>query len=218
MKNRMKKLGLIVVVLFVLVSCEKDKIESSIAQSQPPKSYLLTDAGSYAVYKWYKIQADGTEIDMNLIDTVKVVGSEEIDGKTFVKIDQTYLGNNSIEFLRDSSGNIINSMHEIQYSYTKFSSDFNHSSLGDWSWTFHMNSNALSCAVPAGTFTTYERIQTIESISGNSVNTCNESSVQLHTFYNNDIGIVKEQMVFLGNLQTDCSKMERRLISFFITE
>jgi len=108
----MKIYHLLIVAFSVLLltACSDDPIAPTIAPDvygETVTDYTSHDIGDYWVYDWYNVTPDGTETLLDKRDSVYVSGDTLIDGRTYLKLLGTFLGNPVLERLYfDSAGSV----------------------------------------------------------------------------------------------------------------
>ena len=107
--------------IITLTSCNKDD-DNNNGNPEPyqPKGYIQLTVGNYWIYQHYRVRADGTDTIISLIDSVYISGTKEYNNETFYKIEtQNWIPQTL--YLRDSLGNLIDTLGHIHMSETNFS-------------------------------------------------------------------------------------------------
>jgi hypothetical protein len=211
---------LIIFVLAFTLSCSSDDDNgTAAAASQPtdPGFYGL-QVGNWWVYKNYKRNSN-TEIydDTGVIDSISIVGTEQINGNTYFKFRRNTTGNETgitfcndngehFEYLRDSVGNLINEDGDVRFTNTNFSERV----LDSYSWgTLYeiLRENEASKTVEAGVFNCNYSERYAKSPAG-------EQFPGLDRFYYAEgIGLIFKTTSFISS---EIPTVETRLDSYFV--
>lgn len=159
----MKKLALLLLVLIAFSGCQKEKQRTMYKISS--SDYYPMTVGSYWIYERTQIDTNGVETttpDNN--DSVYVSRDTLINGKTFAVFVGTIWWDPAQElYMRDSAGHVLSSSGTI-LDLTNFSGilDFYHDSSGMSDATTYMEHPPGPITVPAGTFSTVDRVCRID--------------------------------------------------------
>lgn len=112
-------------LVFTCISCSSD--DNTIPE--PEESFYALRVGNSWVYEHHRrVNPQSTDFEnINVTDSVKIVGTEEINGNTFFKFRTRTSGNEAnqafcspngenFKFLRDSLGYLINDAGKVQFS------------------------------------------------------------------------------------------------------
>ncbi|MBK7854290.1 MAG: hypothetical protein IPJ79_04740 [Bacteroidetes bacterium] len=142
---------------FILASCKKDNNNEPTTQLQTPSAdYFKLAVGNYWVYERWKIDANGVPSNLGTLDSAYVNGDTVMNGNTYY--DYRYsLALNSPNWIRDSSGILINSIGEVlatnQLSTGVFKVSYITINLDTVADVDHfMTPTQVSITVPAGSF------------------------------------------------------------------
>jgi len=214
----MKSNTAIAIVVLFLMSCEKDiEVPTSPTSTISPSStgYMPMTPGSYWVYDWYVIDTLGNKTLATLRDSVYIVGDTVIGTSTYAVQEGSYFGGSvTRQFLRDSSGYVIDETGRIFFSETNYTDTLHiwSSTTGETTGYLKMNGIGDSVSVPAGTFSTLNA----EFIVVNNIGSwpC-VGTFDIHDHqYADNVGKVRSTFQLVSS--PACTKYEQRLISYHI--
>jgi len=218
----MKRYMTLALTAFLFIACKKEKIETttcnqSQTQETQENTYVFpTTIGSYWVYEWYQIDSLGTETAMTTIDSVFITGDTLINNELFTVYSESFLGNPSIRFKRDSSGYIIDQYGGIEYSYVDFNTTFDGWNNPEYTSSFNMiDMTTTPITVLAGVFKTIERRKSISKFDGSTISSCAGNTVIYPTNYASGIGKVRFVTSYISSIPL-CHHFEQRLINYYI--
>ena len=218
----MKRYMTLTLIAFLFIACKKEKIETitcnqSETQEVQGTSYVFpTTIGSYWVYEWYQIDSLGIETVMTTIDSVFITGDTLINNKLFTVYSESFLGNPSLRFKRDSSGYIIDQYGEIEYSYVDFNTIFDSWTNPEYTSSFNMvDMTTTPITVLAGVFKTIERRQSISKLDGSIISACAGNEVIHPINYASGVGKIRFVSSYISSIQY-CTYLEQRLINYYI--
>lgn len=188
------------------------------AQPQNEDNFYALTVGNEWVYKNYKYNTN-TQLyeDTGVIDSVSIVGTQELNGNTYYKFRRWTTGNESgitfcnengehFELLRDSLGYLINDGGAIKFT----NNDYSEREVSSQSWgTIYekLATGETDMSVEAGTFScVFSERYAVES-SGNQLPGLD------HYYYSDGIGLVFDTSSFVSN---PIPAIERRLDSYTI--
>lgn len=206
------------ILVIAIASCKKDNPEP-IPSPTEPTFELPNKPGSQFVYQWFKISYEGIETPLNTYDTIKVLGDTSINGQDYIVISSMIMGSDyTSEFVRLENGNVINHESSIKFSFTDFTTQFNYTEDAGFEYYTKMFSNSSQIQVPAGTFNTIEGRTFYRHPEGQAINLCGDLETTTSAYFSSGIGEIKRSVLLYGEFTQECSRRERRLISFFIPE
>tara|TARA_Y100000768_G_C23963091_1_gene676443 strand:+ start:1250 stop:1882 length:633 start_codon:yes stop_codon:yes gene_type:complete len=120
----MRNLIGITIALIFFTACKKDD-DSTSNKSASKNSYFPLKIGNYWVYENYEIDANGTETKTSQIDMITIERDTIIKGNKYYVLEGTQYPLSSkewktLEFLRDSSGYIVDNDGRIHFSKNNF--------------------------------------------------------------------------------------------------
>lgn len=127
----MRRLIACLTLTFIIFSCSKSDDSPLITPEKAPNFYALTVGNSW-VYKNYRYNPKTQDYeDTGVVDSISIVGTEEIDGKEYYKFRRLTTGNESkislcnengehFEFYRELDGDLINDKDYIKFTKTNF--------------------------------------------------------------------------------------------------
>ncbi|MBC8755782.1 hypothetical protein H2O64_13985 [Kordia sp. YSTF-M3] len=121
----MKSYLLLACLVLFCISCSTD--DNTIPE--PEQNFHALTVGNFWVYDHYRRTAPNSDVfeNINVIDSVKIVGTEEIDGNTFFKFRTRTSGNEAnqafcspngehFQYYRDSLGYLVNEFGKVKFS------------------------------------------------------------------------------------------------------
>jgi hypothetical protein len=197
-------------VIFILQACKHENISPDVST---PSIALVASPGSYWVYDWYKIDSSGNETYFDN-DSVYVQGDTTILNHTYIIYKGTDLSSPKTEFLRDSLGYLVTSTGRILWNkndigtieYVKFS-DFNIS--------YAITNLAANVSTTVGDFTGIQKSRTACYLDKTPFTPCDHCYTDF-TYYVEGLGVVLEQTAYLGEVNRNCTYLEKRLVRYQI--
>lgn len=208
---------------FLVIGCAKEKIETANCevtelQSGQDIEYIFPKTiGSYWVYNWYQIDSLGVETQMSHIDSTIITGDSIINGHLFTIYEESFFGNFTTKFKRDSSGYIINQFGEIEYSYLDFDNTLSSSTYAPYYNLISKMVDKLDTPieVPGGVFQTIELQTHITNINGSAISSCAGDTITMPTNYATTVGKVKKVISYISSIP-NCQYQEQRLVTYHI--
>ncbi len=126
----MKSILFCLCLSFIIISCDENQDSQDI--NQPEENFYALTVGNSWVYKNYRYNnTSDTYEDTDVIDSVSIVSKEIVNDSTFYKLRRFTSGNDSnnqlfkangehFEFLRDSSGTLIDDNGIVKYGNNNF--------------------------------------------------------------------------------------------------
>lgn len=153
----MRKLFLVVFAISLFASCSKDK-----SNPTEKSNYFPLQIGNYWVYNHYSIDSLGNETDINKTDSVVIKRDTTINNNQYFILEGTNYPYNGdrweiLDYLRDSSGYLINANGIIKCSESNFTDTLVSKTEiigGDTLYflTYQMEESSNNIIVPAGEF------------------------------------------------------------------
>ena len=210
----MRKLFLLVLAISLFAACNKDK-----TNPQEESNYFPMQIGNYWVYQHYNIDSLGNETDMNKTDSVIIKRDTIINNKQYFVLEGTnypYNGNRweILDYLRDSSGYLVNINGVIKCSNNNFSDTLLSKTeiIGEdtlFVLTYQMEESLNPIIVPAGEF---EAI----NFKGTVVMPKDQPGIQntrfMNNYYADGIGKIIDTYFFLSSSFIN----EKRLVRYNI--
>lgn len=209
--------------ILVLTACKKESPEINIPnQNQEPIYKLPTKVGSYWVYQWYSIDANGVETALNQIDSLSIIGDSSANGNNYaIYRSRDFSGNKNIYLQRDSSGYIVTEHGQVTFKYVDIDTNtiYNSGSYsGLWDYYGRNLGSNFSVTVPVGTFQAFASEYYIYSQNGNPINNCGDMNHSFKTYHVSGIGVVQNETAYFSDFQSQCKKRVRRLINYYIPQ
>ncbi|WP_407557290.1 hypothetical protein [Winogradskyella sp. 4-2091] len=211
----MKRIVYAFVFAFLVSSCATDTDENF---QNPDSNFYALTVGNQWVYKNYKYNNSTQEYDeINVIDSVSIVGTELVNGNTYYKFRQLTTGNENgvafcnpngehFELLRDSVGYLIWETGKVKYANNDFSARTS-AELGFATIYDQLVAVDNEITVEAGTFeSTYSQRYAIQS-NGEQANALD------HFFYVDGIGLIYDTSSLMSE---EIPKIKRRLVSYVV--
>lgn len=188
-------------VFVILLSCSSN--DDTQGQQQDPPSFYALKVGNSWVYKSQKYNLSTQEYeDTEIIDSVSVIGTEDILGNTYYKLRTFTTGNDAgsslsnpngekFEFFREVEGNLINETNDIVFTTTDFSEQI----IVEESWgTIYdkLAEELSSVTVPAGTFQCYNKQRYARTPEGDPLPSMD------NFYYAEGIGLISDSTSFLS--------------------
>lgn len=210
------KLLIVLVIVATIASCRKDDeiTPQNEAIELHPVFHLENNTGSYWLYEWFEIDSLGNETSLQTIDSVYVVGDSVISGNVYTHYSGTYQGNQTDRIIRDSSGYIVTSLGNIQYSRVNFTDTLHYTediggNMKSYWFTKKLNNDVVT---PSGSYQVYDMQGHFYSLDGTPFTSCDSLWIQ-HKMYHDLSGVeIISQTAFVSQLQNNCTYLERRLI------
>jgi len=220
----MLKRFLFVAITFAILACNSDDninpLEEEVAVAEDVGFYALKIGNSYS-YLGYKrdgvladdlMELNGIEYSLTITDTAIIDGEKYFERTFFTTGNDSDssvfpLNGESIDYVRDSIGYLINSDGEILFSQTN-PADYLITDQ-DWGDLFGVfNSEVVDIEAPAGTFSCYGN--TLYAIL---TDTTEPAPGRAKRFYSDGIGFVTEHM---GGVSNPVHIWETRLASYSV--
>ncbi|MEM5565327.1 hypothetical protein WNY78_09435 [Psychroserpens sp. AS72] len=171
----MKRILITVCLFACLFSCSND--DSITPETQDPGFYALTVGNSW-VYKSLRYDFNGEAYtDIEIIDSVSIVGTENIFGNSYFKFrtktsgspDEEALWSNAngimFEFFREVDGSLVNENNQIVFTTTDYTEQIINAQ--DWGTVFEiLVEDLVTVDVPAGTFECFNKQRYAETSGG----------------------------------------------------
>ena len=219
----MKRLFLLSMTIGLVLACKKETTTpnspSSPAEPNSSKATVMFNPGSYWIYELYLIDSNNVHTALGQFDTIRALGDTVIHGDLFT-VFQRHLGNSGstqhMEYLRDSSGYIVNHGGVIKYSYVNFTDTLGTAQTGEMSgYAIMVDKRNQSLSVPAGNFNTVEMQHRWRQDNGDPFNQCGDSTYVVYSNYTENEGMIIDCRTFISDLQ-QCQRRELQLIEYFI--
>jgi hypothetical protein len=198
----MKRILITLSLFACLFSCSNDD-DSVTPEAQEPSFYALTIGNSW-VYKsqQYNFNSQSYE-DTEIVDSVSIVGTEEILGNTYFKFrtkttgsvnGESQLSNpNGIkfEYFREIDGNLVNDSNDIVFTTI----DYTEKLIVESSWGSIFEKLAEDLAtvvVPAGTFECYNKQRYARTPEGEDLPSMD------NIYYAEGIGLIYDSISFVS--------------------
>lgn len=114
---KMRNLILLAIATVAVVSCTNETIE-------PKPNYIPMKVGNYWIYENYQINEDGSEINLQKIDSVIISRDTIINGNKFFMFEGTSYPDHHrwqiLQIVRDSSGYLLRSDGRVIFSDNNF--------------------------------------------------------------------------------------------------
>ena len=195
-------------VFLLIMSCDKnDHIDTTAIIPDP---IIPLTAGNYWIYQSYTEDVDGVFQPKSSLDSMYVEGSWDFNGDEYYSV-QGYSICNVFQNLRDSSGYLLNSKGNIDYSpnhddgvlYVKNYNTFN----GDNIYASYEMEAANVIETPVGNFNARSLVGRFDY--SESTSNCDE---EIRTYFFEGIGEIRSEIFYF----TDCRRVYRELIRYNI--
>jgi len=211
----MKRIIFLLCIIAFAFSCSNS--DNSLQTQQPPESnfYALTVGNSW-VYKNYRYNHDTQEYDYaGVIDSISIVGTEDIFGDTYFKFRRLTTGNDAnahiyyangehFEYLREFEGALIRDDNTIKYVNNDYSERLIISQA--WGTTYEkLQTGTQNITTEAGAFNCIDTHGYGIGPDGTALPFLN------HSMYSDGIGFVYDTTSFVAK---DYHISERRLDSY----
>lgn len=207
------------VISILLAACKKKEHEIQGENPNQNTTYEFpTSVGSSWVYQWSEIDSTGVETLLNQYDSLFIIGDSVVNGKSYaVYRSVNYSGFENIYLQRDSSGYIVDDLGNIAFTYADFGVIYSQGSEpGLWDYYGQYLSGPFTIALPVGTFQTIAGEYFIYSQNGSPINACGDMEESFKTYYASGVGQVLQETAFYSHYQTQCKKLKRTLIDYYI--
>jgi hypothetical protein len=198
----MKRILITVCLFTCLCSCSNDD-DSTAPETQDPNFYALTVGNSW-VYKSqrYNLSIDSYE-DTEIIDSVSIVGTEDILGNTYFKFRTKTTGSTNsesqlsnpngikFEYFREVDGNLVNDSNDIVFTTT----DYTEKLIVESSWGSIFEKLAQDLAtveVPAGIFECYNKERYARTPEGEDLPSMD------NFYYAEGVGLIYDSISFVS--------------------
>ena len=211
----MKRIIFTFCIITLAFSCSSDS--TTAAETQPPESnfYALTVGNSW-VYKNYRYNPT-TEVydDTGVIDSVSIIGTEDILGNTYFKFRRLTTGNEAnitfcnpngehFELLREYEGSLIRDDGGIKY----VNNDYNEREVVDAGWGIiydKLQEATQTVIVESGTFECLDTHRYARNENNEALPAID------HHMYSDGIGLIYDTTSFVSQ---PIHSIERRLDSY----
>ena len=194
--------------LFVTACCDDEPMQEDPNPAIENGDHEPMSIGNQWIYQVSIEQADGTYETRDELDTVSIVGEEQINDNVYYKYEARRYeqGNNLVQYYRrDSVGYIIDEHGTIYYSPNNSEGVLNTITLADgdaefFVFEYSMADQNTTVEVPAGTFQTRSYVgKVIPGSDWNEDFTCEKSP---YTNYAQDVGIVKREVYYVSSCRS----------------
>jgi len=205
----MKKLLFIISVITILSSCNSDD-----DTSQQSNFYALTVGNSW-VYKYYTYDKNTSSYnETGVIDSISIVGTEEIYGDFYYKFKRTITNSNDenfvfeqFYFLREYEGSLINNMNKLFFIYSNYD-EINLLESTDYSIIFKLQENEEEIITDAGTFNCFFAKENETNLDNN------ETMSAKNIYYKEGVGLIKINKTLYHNSEEYTSQIS--LVSYTV--
>lgn len=207
------------VISILFVACKKKELEIQAENQNQDTTYEFpTSEGSYWIYQWSEVDSTGVETALNQYDSLFVIGDSVINGNTYaVYRSVNFSGFENIYLQRDSSGFIVDNHGNVSFTYMDFDVIYSQGSEpGLWDYYSQYLSGPFTISLPIGTFQTIAAEHFIYSQNGSPINSCGDMEQSFKTYYASGVGQVLQETAFSSSYYTQCKKMNRTLIDYYI--
>ena len=177
---------------------------------QKQNNYLPLSVGNYWVYQVLRIDTLGNEELLAFNDTIKIESDTLIRGETYYKVKDIFFNiKHRTEYLRDSSGNVINSAGEIKFSAINFEDILYTWISGPAKLEFKMEEDLSEISVPLGKFECLNYKGKVSHVD----TTLNYPIKYMNSYYSNNVGLIQSDISYFLSQTT---RYERRLIDYYV--
>ncbi len=169
---------------------------------------------NYWIYEKFNIDENGNSSPTNHRDTIRVIGTENINGTNYYVLEKINGLSSSIEYRRDSLGYIVNEKGEFVYSFLDTQDDetvtYSIIVSDPYGFTFEntISNPSTTIDVSAGSFDCIEYQQRIT----NDVPSITWTEKFDYTYFAKDVGLIHS----IQNWATSNNKLESKLIEYFV--
>ena len=201
---------------FIIISCDENQESEDI--NQPAENFYALTVGNSWVYKNYRYDSSSNSYEItDVVDSVSIVGKEDINGKSFYKFRRLTTGNDSnsqifkpngehFEFLRDSSGTLIDDKSVVKYVNDNFTERLTREN--DWGDIYEkLLSEKEIITLDSGEFDCYVMTRYAKRKEGERLASTD------YIYYSEGFGLIYETISYIVQ---DTPVTERRLDSFVI--
>nr|WP_321230990.1 hypothetical protein [uncultured Psychroserpens sp.] len=195
----MKRILITVCLFACLISCSND--DSVTPGNQNENFYALTVGNSW-VYKSLRYDFNGEAYsDIEIIDSVSIIGTENIFGNTYFKFrtktsgspDEEALWSNvngiMFEYFREVDGNLVNENNQIVFTTTEYTEQI--IDAQGWGTYFEiLAEDIVTVEVPAGIFECFNKQRYAETSEGVPLPSLD------NTYYAEGIGLIYDTKSF----------------------
>lgn len=215
--RKMKRLFLALLLFTALLSCKKEKTEPNCPAPDAPGFVVPSTIGSYWVYEIWSIDSLGNSTQLSYTDTVTLIGTENLNGHTYLKYSGDFMGTSSIWYERDSSGYIVDNYGKIMYSYLENVdiADYTESSTMIRTQV-KMGANTTLTTSLLGTLEVLDKQTKLSKTDGSVLTACNDYTYTFNSYYANGIGQVQSTLAFFSGLISQCKTLKRELVAYYI--
>lgn len=202
----MRNLFFFSLVLLAFFSCKKDDTNDNDNQNNPTyDNYFPLKIGNYWVYQYNKLDTNGNETLLQIIDSNWVDRDTIINNHTYFIIGGSSFGYTNPDginyMIRDSNGHFVNQYGQILLSATNFSTKFNLNSIYTGTDTLvdlydQMFKTTNLVNVPAGDFNVINKRTTItyrQKVPGV------DSIRYSHSYFSKNVGNIYSTILFYSN-------------------
>ena len=215
--KKMKRLFLAFLLFTALLSCKKEKTEPNCPAPDTPDFVIPSTIGSYWVYEIWATDSLGITTQLPYSDSVTLIGTEDLNGHTYLKYYGEFIGSASIWYQRDSSGYIVDNYGKILYSYHE------NIDIADYSEPItmirtqvRMGSNTTITIPVLGTVGVLDKQTELSKTDGSVLTACNDYTYTFNSYYASGIGEVQSTLAFWGGLTQQCKILKRELVAYHI--
>lgn len=216
----MRKLICLGLVLAMFISCDKDDDNDEIIENKNKEaSYLPLEIGNYWIYQHYNIDSLGNETQVDRMDSVLISKDTMINDLQYYVLEGSSFPTNNgiwgpIDFLRDSSGYVVNFQGKIRFSEDNFVDTlvFDNRIYGEdtvYTSSYKMENTAMQVSVPAGEFE-------VLNFKGTLYTPHNHPRIAnpryLNTYYSKNVGKVLSTYFYIHSLYIS----EKRLVRYYV--
>lgn len=204
----MKRVFLILTLIGLgITSCKKDDSENKLTPI-PASDYMQLEIGNYWIYEWYNIDSSGNANLMATSDSSIISGDTLIRGLVFYK-KLIFQNENYAEFIRDSSGYLVDHEGIIRFSDHDFTNILLVKEIiPDLATVEYQMANKDSLiSISLGTYPTYDFRGTVIPLNPQYPYGINYT----HNFYADGMGLIKTSSYYFSNPNL---RVERRLIRY----
>ncbi len=213
----MKNSALIFLALsFIFVSCSNND-NDDLPEEEVANFYALTVGNSWNYQYYEKDFQTNTFVPMDAFDEVEVVGTAQINNKTYYELQTTASGTDNPPcqpevgvtsvFVRDSLGYLINDVGYIYNTYSNPEEEYLVSNGTSFDIYAFLVSGTFDISVPAGTFSTLLN----EKFAKDEQGTVLPGRDMTH--YTDGVGQIRQTYSAIGDPE---HRWEKRLISYEI--
>jgi hypothetical protein len=146
----------------VCISCSNEDVTEPV---EPEATTFALKVGNSWVYHYFRRENPQSQLfnNMNVIDSVEIIGTEEIEGNTYYKFRTRTFGNDTnlpylpdngeqFKMLRDSLGYLIDERNRMHFSAENDTSEHVMDSFSDYRTVFKLSETSELLSTPVGDF------------------------------------------------------------------